>query len=155
MKRLTILSRYISKLDDSDYLILDEQVNRKGLDKAFNDYLSYLDCTRLCNGNRITQTINAGYKRDMALAVKLIERFEDADKDKAITSLLERHNKNLEFEKVYGNTVYEKKKAKPKAKPKAKASSKPKVRKQKELFNPDAFVPNKILFKSSNFSIGK
>lgn len=160
MKNLKkIFKDYIIKLDNSDIAIIDDRFGRY-YDEGFTDietfksFLKYLDCTRVCDGNRITQTINKGYHRDISMSIYMIENIiNESDREDCIKLLEDIHNRNLEFEKINPPIVYEKKKPK-KNTSKVDSTKKRKTYKQKELFEDTSKVFTKKIFSNSNITIG-
>ena len=76
-----------------------------GFDRCFdNEINSFLNCEKTLNGHRIIQTNDHRYNVEVTNTIWLIENAfkEDEDKDNYFKILLERHNKNIEFERING-----------------------------------------------------
>lgn len=101
---MIIEDKYISELDQQDIRWFDFLVKDKGSEVvALNSLLHDLDCTRVYkDGSRPVQTINYGYKRDIAGYIyiynKFCEKYPDCNVD-YYAKLVNRHEENLSFEK--------------------------------------------------------
>lgn len=99
-----IEDKYIETLDAQDIRWYEYLIKWKGSEiVALNCLLHDLDCTKIyADGSRPVQTINYGYKRDVAGFIyinnKLCEKYPDIDID-YYAKLVNRHEENLNFEK--------------------------------------------------------
>lgn len=106
--------KYIGQLDAQDKRWFDYLIRDKGSEMvALNSLLHDLDCTRVYkDGSRPVQTINYGYKRDIAGFIyiynKLCESYPECNVD-YYAKLVKRHEDNLSFEEANGVTYYTKK----------------------------------------------
>lgn len=95
---------YIGLLDAQDKRWFDYLIKDKGSEMvALNSLLHDLDCTKIYkDGSRPVQTINYGYKRDIAGFIyiynKLCETYPECNID-YYAKLVARHEENLNFEK--------------------------------------------------------
>ena len=95
---------YIGLLDTQDKRWFDYLIKDKGSEMvALNSLLHDLDCTKIYkDGSRPVQTINYGYKRDIAGFIyiynKLCETYPECNID-YYAKLVARHEENLNFEK--------------------------------------------------------
>ncbi len=121
----TELRDYITTLDDADKQIIDNRVVEKGIEQYLNQQLIYLDCSRVIQGMRMMQTIGYPYQREVSSYLYAVDNcvnfmtVEDNNpnnfaKDYWISLLLNRHHKNLEYEKENPPIWYGGKKAKDK-----------------------------------------
>ena len=99
-----IEDKYIGNLDAQDKRWFDFLVKDKGgAPIALNSLLHDLDCTRVYkDGSRPIQTINYGYKRDIAGFIYIYNKFcEEYPECKVdyYAKLVARHEENLSFEK--------------------------------------------------------
>lgn len=107
-------NKYIEQLDAQDKRWFDYLIKYKGSEiVALNSLLHDLDCTRVYkDGSRPVQTINYGYKRDIAGFIyiynKLCESYLECNVD-YYAKLVKRHEDNLSFEEANGVTYYTKK----------------------------------------------
>lgn len=112
-----ILNNYITSLDKSDKLIIENKVAEKGIDNYLSQQLIYLDCSRIINGTRMMQTIGYPYQREISsylYALNLVSGSDfDLDKER-LENLIKRHQANLEYEKENPPVWYGGKKAKDK-----------------------------------------
>lgn len=95
---------YIGELDSQDIRWFDYLINSKGGEVvALNALLHDLDCTRIYDdGSRPVQTINYGYKRDIAGFIYINNRIKDIAHKIYLEynyKLVNRHEDNLNFEK--------------------------------------------------------
>lgn len=105
---------YIEKLDASDIRWFEYECNRLHYLKDVLDSLLHdLDCTRVYkDGSRPMQTINYGYRRNIAGFLYIIEKHKDRDAeliDSYIKKLVARHEENISFESEHGTIDYSKK----------------------------------------------
>lgn len=98
-------SKYIEKLEDVDIRWYNYLIKYKGGEhNALKSLLKDLDCTKIYNnGQRPMQTINYGYRADIAGFIyiynKLIEKEPNCDIN-YIDKLVNRHEQNINFEKT-------------------------------------------------------
>lgn len=119
-----IIEGYDYKLDAKDINLISYLVKEKGtIDKAIDNYLNELDCTKVyADGGRPMQTINYGYKLRLAsieylldhLYLSLAEHPENAqayiDYRKSIIKKVKLiHEKNINYEKEHPVLYYTKK----------------------------------------------
>lgn len=99
-----IEDKYIGELDNQDIRWFNYLIKWKGGEiNALNSLLHDLNCTKIYKDNiRPVQTINYGYKRDIAGFIyiynKLCESYPECDVD-YYAKLVTRHEENLNFEK--------------------------------------------------------
>lgn len=110
---MIIEDKYIGELDFQDKKWFDYLIKYKGGEiNALNSLLHDLDCTRVYkDGSRPVQTIDYGYKRDIAGFIyiynKLCEINPECDID-YYAKLVNRHEENLSFEKDNPPIYYKK-----------------------------------------------
>lgn len=105
--------KYIGQLDAQDKRWFDYLIKYKGSEiVALNSLLHDLDCTRIYkDGSRPVQTINYGYKRDIAGFIYIYNKFCESYPECNIdyyTKLVNRHEENLSFEKDNPPIYYKK-----------------------------------------------
>ena len=114
MKDFPISKRYIIPLDDNVKRICSNSVVKYGIDKAIENQLHYLDCTRIVNGLRLMQTIGTPYQYEMSkLAYMLDTYLSDDEEDKLslyYNKIAEIHKANLKYEKDNPPIIYDKSK---------------------------------------------
>ena len=114
MRDFPISKRYIIPLDDSVKRICSNSVAEYGIDKAIENQLHYLDCTRIVNGLRLMQTIGTPYQYEMSkLAYILDTHLSDDEEDKLslyYNKIAEIHKANLKYEKDNPHIIYDKSK---------------------------------------------
>lgn len=114
MKDFPISKRYIIPLDDNVKRICSNSVTEYGIDKAIENQLHYLDCTRIVNGLRLMQTIGTPYQYEMSkLAYMLDTYLSDDEEDKLslyYNKIAEIHKANLKYEKDNPPIIYDKSK---------------------------------------------
>lgn len=113
MKDFPISKRYIIPLDESVKRICINSVTKNGIDKAIENQLYYLDCTRIVNGLRMMQTIGTPYQYEMSKLAYILERFVSEDEDKLASyynKIAEIHKANLKYEKDNPPIIYDKSK---------------------------------------------
>lgn len=114
MRDFPISKRYIIPLDDSVKRICSNSVAEYGIDKAIENQLHYLDCTRIVNGLRLMQTIGTPYQYEMSkLAYMLDTYLSDDEEDKLslyYNKIAEIHKANLKYEKDNPPIIYDKSK---------------------------------------------
>lgn len=100
---------YQRPLDKSEYIRLEKEVERDGLDATINRYLHYCDCTRwdLEHKYRLCQTIDFRYTMDMSRLLYVIDTF--ANDDEHIAKVIKRHEDNIKFESEFPPIIYDKK----------------------------------------------
>lgn len=109
-----IEDKYINTLDSQDIRWFDFLIKDKGSEiAALNNLLHYLDCSRIYkDGSRPTQTIDYGYRRDIAGFIyinnKLCEKYPELDVD-YYAKLVKLHEDNLNFEKANPPVYYKSK----------------------------------------------
>lgn len=101
--------QYQRPLDKSEYIRLEKEVERDGLDATINRYLHYCDCTRwdLEHKYRICQTIDFRYTIDMSRLLYIIDTF--ANDDIHMAKVIKRHEDNIKFEFEFPPIIYDKK----------------------------------------------
>lgn len=150
MRDFPISKRYIIPLDDSVKRICSNSVAEYGIDKAIENQLHYLDCTRIVNGLRVMQTIGTPYQYEMSkLAYILNTYLSDDEEDKLslyYNKIAEIHKANLKYEKDNPPIIYDKSK---------KVKNARTTRKKVKEATIDGFENNKIQQKSLNADIRK
>lgn len=150
MRDFPISKRYIIPLDDSVKRICSNSVAEYGIDKAIENQLHYLDCTRIVNGLRLMQTIGTPYQYEMSkLAYMLDTYLSDNEEDKLslyYNKIAEIHKANLKYEKDNPPIIYDKSK---------KVKNARTTRKKVKEATIDGFENNKIQQKSLNADIRK
>lgn len=150
MRDFPISKRYIIPLDDSVKRICSNSVAEYGIDKAIENQLHYLDCTRIVNGLRLMQTIGTPYQYEMSkLAYMLDTHLSDDEEDKLslyYNKIAEIHKANLKYEKDNPPIIYDKSK---------KVKNARTTRKKVKEATIDGFENNKIQQKSLNADIRK
>jgi hypothetical protein len=150
MRDFPISKRYIIPLDDSVKRICSNSVAEYGIDKAIENQLHYLDCTRIVNGLRLMQTIGTPYQYEMSkLAYILDTHLSDDEEDKLslyYNKIAEIHKANLKYEKDNPPIIYDKSK---------KVKNARTTRKKVKEATIDGFENNKIQQKSLNADIRK
>jgi hypothetical protein len=150
MRDFPISKRYIIPLDDSIKRICSNSVAEYGIDKAIENQLHYLDCTRIVNGLRLMQTIGTPYQYEMSkLAYMLDTYLSDDEEDKLslyYNKIAEIHKANLKYEKDNPPIIYDKSK---------KVKNARTTRKKVKEATIDGFENNKIQQKSLNADIRK
>lgn len=103
MVDLTVLKPHIIEDDSHTSGYAVSVVSRIGFEEYFNNQLEiFCNCTRTFkDGRRCTQTNDKRYSREITDCVRMIEQFAE-NKDEAYLRLLDRHNKNLEYEAING-----------------------------------------------------
>lgn len=82
---------------------LKKRIEKYGFEYCFNSNYFWLDCTVIVNkekGWRRNQTINEFYQCQLGELLYWLSIYEGEDKDKYMQLIEERHNNNLEFEKI-------------------------------------------------------
>ena len=150
MRDFPISKRYIIPLDDSIKRICSNSVAEYGIDKAIENQLHYLDCTRIVNSLRLMQTIGTPYQYEMSkLAYMLDTYLSDDEEDKLslyYNKIAEIHKANLKYEKDNPPIIYDKSK---------KVKNARTTRKKVKEATIDGFENNKIQQKSLNADIRK
>lgn len=150
MRDFPISKRYIIPLDDSVKRICSNSVAEYGIDKAIENQLHYLDCTRIVNGLRLMQTIGTPYQYEMSkLAYMLNTYLSDDEEDKLslyYNKIAEIHKANLKYEKDNPPIIYDKSK---------KVKNARTTRKKVKEATIDGFENIKIQQKSLNADIRK
>lgn len=150
MKDFPISKRYIIPLDDNVKRICSNSVAEYGIDKAIENQLHYLDCTRIVNGLRLMQTIGTPYQYEMSkLAYMLDIYLSDDEEDKLslyYNKIAEIHKANLKYEKDNPPIIYDKSK---------KVKNARTTRKKAKEATIDEFENSKIQQKSLNADIRK
>lgn len=150
MKDFPISKRYIIPLDDNVKRICSNSVAEYGIDKAIENQLHYLDCTRTVNGLRLMQTIGTPYQYEMSkLAYMLDTYLSDDEEDKLslyYNKIAEIHKANLKYEKDNPPIIYDKSK---------KVKNARTTRKKVKEATIDGFENSKIQQKSLNADIRK
>lgn len=113
MKDFPISKRYIIPLDDNVKRICNNSVAEYGIDKAIENQLHYLDCTKIVNGLRLMQTIGTPYQYEMSKLAYMLNTYLSDDEDKIslyYNKIAEIHKANLKYEKDNPPIIYDKSK---------------------------------------------
>lgn len=113
MRDFPISKRYIIPLDDNVKRICSNSVAEYGIDKAIENQLHYLDCTRIVNGLRLMQTIGTPYQYEMSKLAYILDTYLSDDEDKIslyYNKIAEIHKANLKYEKDNPPIIYDKSK---------------------------------------------
>lgn len=113
MKDFPISKRYIIPLDNNIKRICSNSVAEYGIDKAIENQLHYLDCTRIVNGLRLMQTIGTPYQYEMSKLAYILDTYLSDDEDKIslyYNKIAEIHKANLKYEKDNPPIIYDKSK---------------------------------------------
>ena len=149
MKDFPISKRYIIPLDDNVKRICSNSVTECGIDKAIENQLHYLDCTRIVNGLRLMQTIGTPYQYEMSKLAYMLDTYLSDDEDKIslyYSKIAEIHKANLKYEKDNPPIIYDKSK---------KVKNARTTRKKVKEATIDGFENSKIQQKSLNADIRK
>ena len=149
MKDFPISKRYIIPLDDNVKRICSNSVAEYGIDKAIENQLHYLDCTRIVNGLRLMQTIGTPYQYEMSKLAYMLDTYLSDDEDKIslyYNKIAEIHKANLKYEKDNPPIIYDKSK---------KVKNARTTRKKVKEATIDEFENSKIHQKSLNADIRK
>lgn len=149
MKDFPISKRYIIPLDDNVKRICSNSVAEYGIDKAIENQLHYLDCTRIVNGLRLMQTIGTPYQYEMSKLAYMLDTYLSDDEDKLslyYNKIAEIHKANLKYEKDNPPIIYDKSK---------KVKNARTTRKKVKEATIDGFENSKIQQKSLNADIRK
>lgn len=149
MKDFPISKRYIIPLDDNVKRICSNSVAEYGIDKAIENQLHYLDCTRIVNGLRLMQTIGTPYQYEMSKLAYMLDTYLSNDEDKLslyYNKIAEIHKANLKYEKDNPPIIYDKSK---------KVKNARTTRKKVKEATIDGFENSQIQQKSLNADIRK
>ena len=150
MRDFPISKRYIIPLDDSVKRICSNSVDEHGIDKAIENQLHYLDCTRIVNGLRLMQTIGTPYQYEMSKLAYMLDTYLSDDEEDKISlyynKIAETHKANLKYEKDNPPIIYDKSK---------KVKNARTTRKKVKEATIDEFENSKIQQKSLNADIRK
>ena len=150
MKDFPISKRYIIPLDDNVKRICSNSVDEHGIDKAIENQLHYLDCTRIVNGLRLMQTIGTPYQYEMSKLAYILDTYLSDDEEDKISlyynKIAEIHKANLKYEKDNPPIIYDKSK---------KVKNARTTRKKVKEATIDGFENIKIQQKSLNADIRK
>ena len=149
MKDFPISKRYIIPLDDNVKRICSNSVAEYGIDKAIENQLHYLDCTRIVNCLRLMQTIGTPYQYEMSKLAYMLDTYLSDDEDKIslyYNKIAEIHKANLKYEKDNPPIIYDKSK---------KVKNARTTRKKVKEATIDEFENSKIQQKSLNADIRK
>lgn len=150
MRDFPISKRYIIPLDDSVKRICSNSVAEYGIDKAIENQLHYLDCTRIVNGLRLMQTIGTPYQYEMSKLAYILDTYLSDDEEDKISlyynKIAEIHKANLKYEKDNPPIIYDKSK---------KVKNARTTRKKVKEATIDGFENSKIQQKSLNADIRK
>lgn len=150
MRDFPISKRYIIPLDDSVKRICSNSVAEYGIDKAIENQLHYLDCTRIVNGLRLMQTIGTPYQYEMSKLAYILDTYLSDDEEDKISlyynKIVEIHKANLKYEKDNPPIIYDKSK---------KVKNARTTRKKVKEATIDGFENSKIQQKSLNADIRK
>ena len=150
MRDFPISKRYIIPLDDNVKRICSNSVAEYGIDKAIENQLHYLDCTRIVNGLRLMQTIGTPYQYEMSKLAYMLDTYLSDDEEDKISlyynKIAEIHKANLKYEKDNPPIIYDKSK---------KVKNARTTRKKVKEATIDGFENSKIQQKSLNADIRK
>lgn len=150
MKDFPISKRYIIPLDDNVKRICSNSVAEYGIDKAIENQLHYLDCTRIVNGLRLMQTIGTPYQYEMSKLAYILDTYLSDDEEDKLSlyynKIAEIHKANLKYEKDNPPIIYDKSK---------KVKNARTTRKKVKEATIDEFENIKIQQKSLNADIRK
>lgn len=149
MRDFPISKRYIIPLDDNVKRICSNSIAEYGIDKAIENQLHYLDCTRIVNGLRLMQTIGTPYQYEMSKLAYMLDTYLSDDEDKLslyYNKIAEIHKANLKYEKDNPPIIYDKSK---------KVKNARTTRKKVKEATIDEFENIKIQQKSLNADIRK
>ena len=150
MRDFPISKRYIIPLDDSVKRICSNSVAEYGIDKAIENQLHYLDCTRIVNGLRLMQTIGTPYQYEMSKLAYMLDTYLSDDEEDKISlyynKIAEIHKANLKYEKDNPPIIYDKSK---------KVKNARTTRKKVKEATIDGFENSKIQQKSLSADIRK
>ena len=150
MRDFPISKRYIIPLDDSVKRICSNSVAEYGIDKAIENQLHYLDCTRIVNGLRLMQTIGTPYQYEMSKLAYMLDTYLSDDEEDKISlyynKIAEIHKANLKYEKDNPPIIYDKSK---------KVKNARTTRKKVKEATIDGFENSQIQQKSLNADIRK
>ena len=150
MKDFPISKRYIIPLDDNVKRICSNSVAEYGIDKAIENQLHYLDCTRIVNGLKLMQTIGTPYQYEMSKLAYILDTYLSDDEENKLSlyynKITEIHKANLKYEKDNPPIIYDKSK---------KVKNARTTRKKVKEATIDEFENSKIQQKSLNADIRK
>lgn len=149
MRDFPISKRYIIPLDASIKNICTNAVAEYGIDKAIENQLHYLDCTRIVNGLRLMQTIGTSYQYEMSKLAYILDTYLSDEEDKIslyYNKIAELHKANLKYEKDNPPLIYDKSK---------KVKNARTTRKKAKEATIDGFESNQVQQKSLNADIRK
>ena len=150
MRDFPISKRYIIPLDDNVKRICSNSVAEYGIDKAIENQLHYLDCTRIVNGLRLMQTIGTPYQYEMSKLAYMLDTYLSDDEEDKISlyynKIAEIHKANVKYEKDNPPIIYDKSK---------KVKNARTTRKKVKEATIDGFENSKIQQKSLNADIRK
>lgn len=132
---LKVIEPYMIEVDSFMESFVSSELSVIGADKYLNYALRLLDCTKVWdNGLRPMQTITYTYRHDITEFVYVVNTFVENDnlKDDWFTKLIDRHNKNIEYEKINPPVLYGDAKAKKKFEKEYNVKSKTKNDKDKK-----------------------
>lgn len=150
MRDFPISKRYIIPLDRSIKNICTDAVAKYGIDKAIENQLHYLDCTRIVNGLRLMQTIGTPYQYEMSKLAYILETYLSEDEEDKLSlyynKIAELHKANLKYERDNPPVIYDKSK---------KVKNARTTRKKAKEATIDGFESNQVQQKSLNADIRK
>ncbi len=149
MRDFPISKRYIIPLDASIKNICTNAVAEYGIDKAIENQLHYLDCTRIVNGLRLMQTIGTPYQYEMSKLAYILDTYLSDEEDKIslyYNKIAELHKANLKYEKDNPPLIYDKSK---------KVKNARTTRKKAKEATIDGFESSQVQQKSLNADIRK
>ena len=150
MRDFPISKIYIIPLDESVKRICINSVTKNGIDKAIENQLHYLDCTRIVNGLRMMQTIGTPYQYEMSKLAYIINTYLSNDEEDKISlyynKIAELHKANLKYEKDNPPVIYDKSK---------KVKNARTTRKKAKEATINGFESNQLQQKSLNADIRK
>lgn len=95
--------KYIIRPDAKKQIELKTRLDKHGFEECFKSNYFWLDCTVIVDtkrGWRRNQTINDFYKCQLGELYYWLSLYEGTDKEQYLRLMEERHNNNLEFEKL-------------------------------------------------------
>lgn len=98
-----IPSKYILEPGLHKKLELKQRLDKYGIQKCFDDIYPWLDCTKIVNeekGWRKNQTINIYYRIQLGEILYMLSVCDNPNKIDYLNLIEERHNNNIEFEKI-------------------------------------------------------
>lgn len=103
MSDISKLKKYLIDLEEEDINTINSIMSKCNALEWINCQITrFLDCSKcFLDGRRIIQTNEYRYKWELTRTLYAIQNYENND-DYLIEGLIDRHNKNLEFESIHG-----------------------------------------------------